>query len=101
MSNPTERLARIYHYIVAYAMLTGGMAPSYQDIMEHCGLGSKSVVYRDVHRLVTAGLLAFETHGKSRSLRICRSTWRPPSICPLCGVSHPQYADWSSEAKPK
>jgi SOS-response transcriptional repressor LexA len=94
-----DRRRCIYHFIVAYCMNTCGIPPTYQEIVDHCGLHSKSTASRLIASLVRRGLLSIENLGNRRVIRVTRATWRPPLTCGYCDRGHARYWDWCEGEK--
>ena len=94
-----DRRRCIYHFIVAYCMSSSGIPPTYQEIVDHCGLHSKSTAARFIQPLVRHGLLSIEHLGNRRVIRVPRATWRPPFTCAYCGKAHARYFEWSEAEK--
>ena len=69
MSGLTKLQSTVLEYIADYAD-EHGHSPSYVEIMDHCGLGSKSIVFRVVSALIERGALEKTKPNAARALRV-------------------------------
>lgn len=65
----------IFDWIVAYKRSHDGNSPTVQEIMDGCGVSSKSVVYYILLDLRKLGLIELPGYNKDRQIRVVGGRW--------------------------
>lgn len=68
--------SKIFRYIVQYKMENDGCAPTYEEIMEACGVSTKSMVNYVLLKLQKKGKIYIPDDSTRRYIRVIGGSWR-------------------------
>lgn len=78
----TEKQSKLLYYINTYQCVRGGVSPSFDEMVEHLELKSKSPVHGLLKRLESRGFIK-RVFNEARAIEILKLP--EPNTCPHCG----------------